>query len=111
MEKEREKKEAEKQKKLRAKLKNKEKKEKEDYLQTKPYLKELPDVVKNVIGDDFYLYPVAGDGACALRSIAGWIFQDPSLGPYLGRNVNEHFVKNWHYWKNFFYFPTQKKHR
>ena len=108
MEKEREKKEAEKQKKLRAKLKNKEKKEKEEYLQTKPYLKELPDVVKNVIGDDFYLYPVAGDGACALRSIAGWIFQDPSLGPYLGRNVNEHFVKNWHYWKNYFTFPYKR---
>ena len=103
-----EKREAEKQKKLRAKLKKKDKKEVAEKSTLKPYLKELPNHIKNIIGDDYFLYPVAGDGACALRSIAGWIFQDPSLGPYLGRNVNEHFVKNWHYWESFFTFPYKR---
>ena len=103
-----EKKEAEKQRKLRTKLKKKGKKEVAEKITLKPYLKELPNAIKNIIGDDYFLYPVAGDGACALRSIAGWIFQDPSLGPYLGRNVNEHFVKNWHYWESFFTFPCKR---
>ena len=34
-----------------------------------------------------------------------WIFQDPTLGPHLARNINIHFVKNWNYWENYFSFP------
>ena len=108
LKKEAEKKEAEKQKRMRTKLKRKDKKERAEKMSINPYLKELPEAIKNIIGDNYLLYPVAGDGACALRAIAGWIFQDPSLGPYLGRNVNEHFVKNWHYWENFFTFPIKR---
>ena len=97
---EKEKKEAEKLKKMKSKLKKS-----NERVQIKSFLREIPQSVKNLIGEDYYLYPVVGDGACGLRAIAGWIFQDPTEGPYLGRNVNAHFVRNWHYWKNFFSFP------
>lgn len=105
LEKQNQKKALEKQKRIKSKVKNKLLKKK---TVIHPYLRELPIGVKNLLGDNYLLYPVAGDGACALRSIAGWIFQDPSLGPYLGRNVNEHFVKNWHYWQSFFTFPHKR---
>ena len=52
------------------------------------------------------MFPVDGDGACGPRTFASWIFQDPTLGPYLARNINQHFVNYWDgYWKNFFSLP------
>ena len=49
-------------------------------VQINSFLKEIPQPVKNLIGEDYYLYPLVWDGACGLRAIAGWIFQDPSAG-------------------------------
>ena len=71
----------------------------------KPFLKELPPVVRKKIGDRFVLFPVEGDGACGPRSFAAWIFQDPTLGPYLARNMNAQFVKHWNYWRDKFDYP------
>jgi hypothetical protein len=51
------------------------------------------------------LFPVEGDGAYVPRTFAAWIFQDPTLGPYLARNINMHFVKYWDYWEDCFGFP------
>ena len=48
-------------------------------VQLKPYLKELPCIVKDLIGDGHYLYSIKGDGACGLRTGAAWIFQDQTL--------------------------------
>ena len=109
LQKEKEKKDAVKMKKVRSKMKNKTIRTNANDFQSKPYLRELPKNIKSVFGDDFSLYPVDGDGACGLRAAAGWIFQDPSLGPYLGRNLNTHFVENWHYWKTFFTFPFERE--
>ena len=76
----------------------------------KPYLRELPEAVKNIIGGNYYVYPVVGDGSCGLRTIAAWIFQDQTLGPFLGREINRMFVKNWNFWKSFFLqFPFTKQ--
>ena len=75
----------------------------------KPFLKKVPSAVENLIGEGFVIYPVEGDGACGLRSVAAWIYQDPSLGPYLGRNVNTHFVKNWNHWRNYFSLPFSRE--
>ena len=51
----------------------------------KPYLRELPKIVKDLIGDGYLLCPIKGDGSCGLRTPAAWIFQDQTLGPYLAR--------------------------
>ena len=92
------------------KLKNKKKSEKNRVeVKSKPYLKELPDIIKNIIGNEYVIYKIDGDGACALRATAGWIFKDQTLGPYLGRNVNEHFVQNWEYWKDIIIFPFERE--
>ena len=70
-----------------------------------PYLRKLPNHVEQIVGDDHVLFPIEGDGACGPRTFAAWIFQDPTLGPYLARNINSHFVQFWTYWKNVFSFP------
>ena len=62
--------------------------------QLKPYLRELPRIVKDLIGDRHFLYPIKGDGACGLRTGAAWIFQDQTLGPYLAREINRILVEN-----------------
>ena len=91
---------------LKSKRKNSNKQEKKKKTLTETtYLKELPSAVKKLIGEDMMLYPVQGDGACGPRTFAAWIFQDPSLGPYLARNINAHFVKYWEYWEKVFVFP------
>ena len=59
----------------------------------KPYLRDLPDAVKTLVGENKYLFPIEGDGACGPRTFAAWIFQEPSLGPYLARNMNSHLVQ------------------
>ena len=91
---------------LKSMRKNSNKKERiKQTLTTTPYLKEIPSAVKKLIGEDMMLFPVQGDGACGPRTFAAWIFQDPSLGPYLARNINAHFVKYWEYWEKVFVFP------
>ena len=91
---------------LKSKRKNSNKKEKIKKTQTAtPYLKDIPSAVKKLIGEDMMLFPVQGDGACGPRTFVAWIFQDPSLGPYLARNINAHFVKYWEYWEKVFVFP------
>ena len=107
--KEKEEKQAEKvnNKKLKKKKKVARNKVKDEKL--KPFLKELPIGVKNLIGSEYCIYKIEGDGACGLRSAATWLFQDQTLGPYLGRNLNNHFVQNWEYWKTFISFPFERE--
>ena len=78
---------------------------KEAKLKLKPYLKEVPPNCKSIVGEDYILYPVKGDGACAPRCLAAWIFQDQTLGPYVARDLNTNFVNNWDYWKDKFEMP------
>ena len=99
------KKEVEKLEKSRSKNKARNLKKRENSQKLKPYLKNLPDNCKELVGDDCVLFPVKGDGACGPNCAAAWIHQDPSLGPYLARNINVHFIKNWDYWKNVITFP------
>ena len=74
-------------------------------LNNKSYIRELPDVCKKILGGEFVVYPVKGDGACGPRSAAAWMFHDQSLGPYLSRNINLDFIQNWTFWEPFFTFP------
>ena len=87
-------------------LETKDKKVKKEQTKTlKPYLRELPHAVQQLIGERFVLFPIDGDGACGPRSFAAWIYEDPSLGPNLARNMNRLFVKHWDYWKDKFEYP------
>ena len=94
----------------RSRLKNKIRNQKKKNLnfKIKSYLKEIPESCKKVLGDGYVLFPVNGDGSCGPRCASAWIFQDPSLGPYLARNINMHFIKNWDYWKEIFVFPFER---
>ena len=71
----------------------------------KPYLRELPAAVKRLVGENFVLFPVDGDGACGPSSFAAWIYEGPTLGPHLARNINRLFVKHWDYWADKFNYP------
>ena len=65
---------------------------------------------KNLKKKEKYIrkFPVEGDGACGPRSFAAWIYQDPTLGPYLARNMNAQFVKHWDYWGDKFDYPFER---
>ena len=71
----------------------------------KPWLKPLPENCKSIVGDNFVLFPVKGDGACGPTSAAAWIHHDPTLGPFLAQNINKNLVKNWECFKNTITFP------
>ena len=75
----------------------------------KPWLKPLPKNCKNVVGENFVLFPVKGDGACGPNSAAAWIHHDPSLGPFLARNININLVKNWEHYKDTITFPFRRE--
>ena len=100
--------EEERRRKLRLKVKMKEKKKNLEELKLKPFLKEVPKYVRNIIGDDYFVYMIRGDGSCGLRTTTTWVHQDQSLGPYLARNVNRYFVENWEYWQHFFSYPFER---
>ena len=77
----------------------------QEYKVLKPHLRELPTAVRKLLGEKFVLFPVDGDGACGPRSFAAWIYEDPTLGPHLARNMNRLFLKHWDYWSNKFAYP------
>ena len=80
-------------------------KRKEHTSMLKPYLKELSPAIKELIGEGFVLFPIVGDGACAPRCVAAWVYEDQSLGPNLARNMNQLFVKHWYFWADKFNYP------
>ena len=90
-------------KKTKTKQKKGEKERQNDVL--KPHLRALPPAVKKIVGEDYVLFPVDGDGACGPRSFAAWIYEDPTLGPHLARNMNRLFVEHWNYWSDKFSYP------
>ena len=66
----------------------------QEKISIKAHIRELPSVCKKILGEEFVVYPVQGDGACGPRSAAAWLFHDQSLGPYLARNINQDFIQN-----------------
>ena len=70
-----------------------------------PELKELPDRLRDVLGDSMVVYKIKPDGVCAPRCAALWLSMDQSLGYVLGGVINDNFRKDWHFWKGFFSFP------
>ena len=50
------------------------------------FLREVPKCVRKIIGDNFFLYPVRGDGSCGLRTVL-------TLVLYLARNINQSWIR------------------
>ena len=79
--------------KKKSKTKQKIQKKQEKFMKTlKPFLRELLPAVQKLIGEHMVLFPVEGDGACGPRNFAAWVFQDPTLGPYLARKINMYLL-------------------
>ena len=55
--------------------------------------------------EDYKLYAVEGDGACACNCVGLHCHGDCKLGPYVRRNVNEYLVDNWPFFKDSYTFP------
>ena len=62
--------------------------------------KSLPNGVKQILGDGFELEKIPGNGACGMGSFAKHAFDDVSLGPKIGEELNKETAENfWHYRK------------
>ena len=56
----------------------------------------IPDECRDLVDKDDIVYVVLGDGSCAPRSAAAWLFHDESLGPQLRRKMNFFMAQNWY---------------
>ena len=68
-------------------------------------LRELPDELKVLLGNNFVIYEIKSDGACGPRAAALWLSLDQSLGCNLAMEINSIYRNNWCYWKDKFSFP------
>ena len=58
----------------------------------------MPESVKQIVGDEFELERIPGNGACGMGSFAKHFLNDASLGPLLGEKLNKEIAGNfWHY--------------
>ena len=55
--------------------------------------------------EEFCTYVTQGDGACGANCVAILYHHEEKLGQYVRRNVNEHKVKFWQFYKDFYAFP------
>ena len=64
-------------------------------------LKGVPNLKKNlkkIVGNEYELERVIGDGACGMSSFAKHALGDASLGPHIGELLNKDIARNfWHY--------------
>ena len=73
--------------------------------------KSLPDSVKQVLGDDeneLELVKIPGNGACGMGSFAKHAFDDASLGPKIGEELNKDIAENFWYYKQLLEFPYSR---
>ena len=60
--------------------------------------KELPKGVEKIVGDKYELERIPGNGACGIGAFAKHAYNDVSLGPKIGAELNSEIAKNfWHY--------------
>ena len=66
-----------------------------------PNVKDIPENCRNLVGKDFVVYQVPGDGACAPNCGAAFLFEDEVFGHKLRKNMNyffaEHFYEHYQY--------------
>ena len=61
--------------------------------------KSLPNSVKQILGDEYELERIPGDGACGMGSFAKHSLDDASLGPEIGEILNKDIADNFWYYK------------
>ena len=67
--------------------------------------KNLPENVKNILGDEYELEKIPGDGSCGIGSFAKHAYNDASLGPELGRLLNKDIANDWWYYRQLVTWP------
>ena len=56
---------------------------------------ELPDSVLLILGDEYELEQIEGNGACAVNTLASHALGYATLGPVLGEALNANIAANW----------------
>ena len=84
------------------KLKNvRKKKNKKQIIHSIPNLKEVPKNCAHLVGKDYVVYQIPGDGACAPNCGAAFLFEDEVFGHKLRKNMNnffaDHFYEKYQY--------------
>ena len=60
----------------------------------------MPKEVQQIVGDEYELERIPGNGACGIGSFAKHAYNDVSLGPKIGAELNRKIAINfWHYRK------------
>ena len=67
--------------------------------------KSLPRSVHNILGNEYELEKIPGNGACGMGSFAKHTLDDASLGPEIGEILNKDIADNYWYYKQPIEFP------
>ena len=70
--------------------------------------KSLPKSVERIVGNNYELERVLGDGACGMRSFTKHAFGDASLGPYFGELLNKEIANNFWNYKQLLEWPYDR---
>ena len=70
--------------------------------------KSLPKSVKLIVGNEYELETIPGNGACGMGSFAKHKFDDASLGPKIGEQLNKEIADNFWYYKQLIEFPYSR---
>ena len=74
----------------------------------KSYEKTLPQSVQQIVGNNYELDKMPGNGACGISSFAKHAFDDESLGPEIGRELNSEIAEHFWYYKQLLEFPYER---
>ena len=73
-------------------------------IETKTYTN-LPKSVEKLLGDEYELERIPGDGSCGMGCFAKHAYNDASLGPEIGKILNKDIAENIWYYKQLIEFP------
>ena len=73
-------------------------------IETKTYTN-LPKSVEKLLGDEYELERIPGDGSCGMGCFAKHAYNDASLGPEIGKILNKDIAENIWYFKQLIEFP------
>ena len=67
--------------------------------------KKLSDSVQKLLGQEYEMEEILGNGACGMNTFASHALGDASLGPELGRALNSDIADNWWHYRQLLEYP------